>query len=144
MRTLGHSQQAIVSSSYPHFLVNDSLTWTRYLENPLRPIKEVWYDIHVGGSMGLPAGAGELEARIAAGVSRKRIDVVAAVGQGYWIIEVKPFASTVALGQILTYARLFNEEFIVDGAVWPVIIADEVDEDLRFGFEQLGVVVILT
>lgn len=144
MAQLGNSQLPIVMPSYPHFLAADTDVWTRYLQDPLAPISEVWYDVHVGQAMRVLPDADPMTQRIAAGIGRKRIDVIAKVRQGFWVIEVKPIASMGALGQILTYTQLFINEYEVDGEVWPVIIADEVDEDLRLQFDFMSVVVILT
>jgi len=101
-------------------MAEDVAVWTRYLKSPVAPIKEVWYDVHVGGPWTLPADASDMDRRIAAGISRKRIDVVARVGGGYWVIEVKPFANMMSLGQVLTYHRLFIAEYKMHGEVWPV------------------------
>jgi len=89
-------------------MVEDTFVWTKFLESKFIEIKEVWYDVHVGMPVFTEAGADEMDKRIAAGVTRKRIDVVAAVAGGLWIIEIKPYASMYAVGQVLTYVRLFN------------------------------------
>ena len=143
MSVLGKSQSPVVMPSYPHFLAADTDVWTRYLGNPIVPIKEVWYDVHVGGAVKLLPGADEMDKRIAAGVTRKRIDVVAKVGAGFWIIEVKPVAGMTAIGQIIIYTRLFVQEFQVTGEVFPVIVADQVDQDVAPEIDSLGVVVIV-
>jgi len=128
--------------SYPHMLTEDTEVWSKYLADPVHPIKEVWYDVHVGQGMLLPVGAPDIDKRIARGISRKRIDVVARVGGGLWVVEIKPFASMLALGQILSYTRLFIEEYRPDEEVRPVIVCDAIDGDLLDEFEALGVVVI--
>lgn len=144
MSVLGTSQKPVIMNTYPHFLAADTDVWTRYLSDPVVPIKEVWYDVRVGAPVELAAGADDMTRRIAAGLTRKRIDVVAKVGSGFWIIEVKPIAGLMALGQILIYTRLFAAEFLVDGEIFPVIVADQVDEDVRPFLDSMGVVVILT
>lgn len=124
-------------------LAEDIAVWSKYLADPVVPIKELWYDVHVGQGMLLPVGASNLDKRIAAGVSRKRIDVVCSVGGGFWVVEIKPFANMLALGQVLSYTRLFVAEYRVDGEVWPVIVCDSVDEDLLEEFDGYGVGVIV-
>lgn len=128
--------------TYPHLLAEDTEIWSAYLADPVAPIKEVWYDVHVGQAMPLPVGAGDIDKRIAAGVSRKRIDVVCHVGGGYWVVELKPFGSMLALGQVISYTRLFIRDYEPDGEVWPVVICSEVDADLIDDFEAQGVVLI--
>lgn len=132
----------MVMPHYPHMLAEDTDVWTDYLKAPIAPIKEVWYDLHVGEPVALPGGATEMDRRIAAGVSRKRIDVVCRVGGGFWVVEVKPFAGMLAMGQVLGYARLFAAEYRPDGEVWPVIICRDADPDLLSEYDEFGIGVI--
>ncbi len=142
MAVLGLGQKPIVMPSYPHMLSEDTAVWSKYLASPVAPLLEVWYDVHVGRAVPLPAGSSDMERRIAAGITRKRIDVVARVAAGLWVIELKPFASMQALGQILSYHRLFVDEYRPAGEVRAVIICSHVDDDLLAEFEGLGLVVI--
>ncbi len=142
MSALGVGQKPIVMPSYPHMMAMDVDVWSRYLADPVAPIKEVWYDVHVGGAVEVPGGPESLEGRIAAGITRKRIDVVAAVGGGYWVVEVKPFASMLALGQVVSYHRLFVLEYRPDGETSPVIVCENADPDLLDEFEAAGVLVV--
>jgi len=124
-------------------LAEDTAVWSKYLQSPLVLIKELWYDVHVGKGIRPEPGASDMEKRIAAGISRKRIDVVCAVGGGYWVVEVKPRANMVAFGQVLAYTRLFELDYSPRGEVWPVIVCDSADDDLVNQFDELGVAVIV-
>jgi len=128
---------------YPHMLSEDTAVWTKFLESGFIAVKEVWYDVHIG----LPVVDGDdsdpLTNRIARGLTRKRIDVVAAVGGGFWIIEIKPYVNMYAVGQVLTYTRLFRKEYAVPGPVVSVLLADGYDEDLLDEFEEFGILVIV-
>jgi hypothetical protein len=123
-------------------LSEDTEVWTRYLKDPISPISEVWYDIHVGGGIKVDNNADEITHKIANGVGRKRIDVVARVGGGYWVIELKPYGSMQAVGQIISYVRLFTKEYEVNGEIWPVIICNDFDTDLVDEFEEFGIIVV--
>ncbi|MBA7592029.1 hypothetical protein ES708_34201 [subsurface metagenome] len=125
----------VVMPSYPHMLAEDTDVWTRYLKAPITPIKEVWYDVHVGLPVSLPVGADDVTRRVAAGVTRKRIDVVCKVGAGYWVVEVKPVANMTALGQIICYYRLLVTEYELEGAAWPVVVCSAFDLDLVDEYE---------
>lgn len=142
MAGLGKSQKPIIMPHYPHMLSEDIAVWSKYLESPIAALSEVWYDVHVGKAVPLPAGSSDLERRIASGITRKRIDVVARVGPGLWVIELKPFGGMQALGQVLSYHRLFVKEYRPEVEVLPVLICSEVDEDLLDQFEVRGVWVI--
>ncbi len=143
MARLPVGQKPIVMPHYPHMMAEDIAVWSKYLADPISPIKQVWYDLHVGRPVAVPAAGGEMLQKISAGLTRKRIDAVAQVGGGYWVIEIKPFASMLALGQVISYTRLFIEEYRPDGETWPVIVCDVADEDLLAGYDALGVAVIV-
>lgn len=142
MAGLGKSQKPIIMPHYPHMLSEDTAVWSKYLAAPIAAIQEVWYDVHVGKAVPLPAGSSDLERRIASGITRKRIDVVARVGSALWVVELKPFGGMQALGQVLSYTRLFVKEYWPACEVLPVLICSEVDEDLLDQFEVRGVMVI--
>lgn len=142
MVDLGLGRKAIVAPHYPHFLAEDTQVWTKFLRTDAHRIKEVWYDVRVGMPVFLGMAASDVEKRIAAGLTRKRIDAVCQVGGGFWVVEVKPYASMLAIGQVLTYVRLFSAEYTVYGEVIPVIVCDNYDEDLVDEFDELGVLVL--
>jgi len=128
--------------AYPHMLGEDTAVWTRFLESGDIEVKEVWYDVHVGAVVKGDWADDSMPARIAAGITRKRIDVVALVDGRYWIIEVKPIAMHFAIGQVLAYESLFITEYEQALETWPVIVCDTVDEDVIPLCESLGVVVV--
>lgn len=140
---VGKSQKPIVMPHYPHMLAEDTEVWSKYLAKPVAAIKEVWYDVHVGLPVGGLAVGDALGARIASGITRKRIDAVCRVDSVLWVVEIKPFASMLALGQVLSYTRLFIEEFRPTEDVASVIVCDAVDDDLLDEFEALEVMVIV-
>lgn len=123
-------------------LGEDTAVWTRFLASGDIKVDEVWYDVHVGLPVLLPVGSDSIIKRIADGITRKRIDVVAIVDSVYWIIEIKPVATMFAMGQVLVYERLFESEFQPDLEAWPVLVCDTVDEDVIPECERLGVVVV--
>lgn len=142
MDVLGTGQQPVIMPHYPHMMQEDTDVWTKFLQSGFTKIKKVWYDVKIGNPVYIKPDATEMERQIAAGLTRKRIDVVAQVGGGYWIIEVKPCANMYAVGQVITYVRLFNRTYKVDGEVIPVIICHDFDEDLEDQFDEMGVLVI--
>ena len=140
---LGPGRKPLLRPHYPHMLAEDNAVWTKFLQTNSERLKEVWYDVRVGQPVLLAPGASEMERKIAAGLTRKRIDVVCSVEDGYWVVEVKPYASMLAVGQVTTYARLFALEYTVPGPVIPVIVCDDIDVDLVDEFDELGVLVLV-
>lgn len=143
MADLGQGTKPILRPHYPHMLHEDNSVWHKFLKTDAHRLKEVWYDVRVGQAVFLPVGASDMERRIAAGLTRKRIDVVCSVAGGIWVVEVKPYASMLAVGQVISYVRLFEIEYTVPGQVVPVIVCDSYDMDLLDEFDELGVLVLM-
>lgn len=142
MSELGLGRKPEVRSRYPHMLPEDAIVWSGFIESGFGEIREVWYDVHVGTAVIAPVALGEAMQRVADAVTRKRIDVVGRVGGGFWVIEVKPICGMKALGQAVTYRRLFNEEFGDGSDIVGVVICFQVEGDVIETAEELGVLVI--
>ena len=130
-----------VQVRYPHMMPEDTIIWTKFLQSRAMLIDEVWYDVRVGSGVPLDSGQPDWLKRMADYTYRKRIDVVARRGRDYWIIEAKPGAGIVALGQALYYANAFKFENRIPGNVIPSVITDVVDPDVAPMFDAYGVVV---
>lgn len=128
---------------YPHMMREDTAVWTRFLQMGSVSIKEVWYDVHCGQAVFLRDSATQMEQRIADGVTRKRIDVVASVDGGLWVIEIKPYGNMFAIGQILTYVKLLKQEYIVPDIVLPVIICNNIDPDILDEIDDFGILAVM-
>ena len=127
---------------YPHMMTEDTEVWTKFLKAGTAKITRVWYDVRVGSTVLQGPEVSELEMRIAAGLTRKRIDAVAEVEGNTWVVEVKPYVTMYALGQILTYVRLFEQEYSYPGQLTAVLLCDDYDIDLLEEFEEFGILVI--
>ena len=144
MANLRPGQKPLVLPYYPHMLFEDVEVWTRFLQSDRGRILEVWYDVHVGQPVAVPEGSPEYMKLVALGVTRKRIDVVCRVAEGFWVVEVKPYANALALGQVLNYTRLFGIEYPAAVPARPVIVCDIADDDLRGDFSGRGVTLFET
>ncbi|GAI16066.1 unnamed protein product [marine sediment metagenome] len=142
MAVLGPGRKPVIRPHYPHMLQEDNAVWGRFLTTDAYRIKEVWYDVRVGQPVLLAVGASDMERRIAAGLTRKRIDCVCRVGEGFWVVEVKPYASMLAVGQVISYVRLFEIEYPDAIPAIPVIVCDTLDADLIDEFDELDVLVL--
>lgn len=142
MASWGTGEITVVRNRYPHMMKEDSVVWSRFLEGRAAWLQEVWYDVHVGVPVEAPGYLGEMGRRVAAGLTMKRIDVVARTRLGLWVVEVKPYCSMLAVGQVLTYARAFVVQYGYGDGVWPVVVCDEWDDDVEGLCEALGVMVI--
>ena len=68
--------------------------------------------------------------RLAEGTGCKRIDVVADTGSEISVIEVKPYANYVALGQVLGYLDLLHHQVHPRPPARPMIVAANADPDI--------------
>lgn len=77
-------------------------------------------------------------------IHRKRIDLIFKTGAALHLVEVKPHASYVALGQVLMYAALWK----LDNPELPFaqvsILTDQPDRDLPRVIPQFGVTLLQT
>ena len=131
--------RAEVANSYPHMLAGDTRIWSAFLDDPPIAITDVEYDVRVGA---VPFDISELteqEQKIARGLWRKRIDVIAETAHEVYVIEVKPVASVMALGQVIVYMELVAEEFESDKDVVGAIVAGEADPDIVRLAELYGI-----
>lgn len=139
MVSLGPSEKPILKTRYLHLMPEDTLIWRRFIRNGQFLPDEVWYDIRVGGGIELPSGQPEWMQRFAEYSYRKRIDIVGRKGRDYYIIECKPGAGIVALGQVIYYSLAFLAEIKPPGEVIPAVITDRVDPDVLPIFNDLEI-----
>lgn len=138
-RGMGDHRLPTIMPNYPHMMAEDRDIWTAFLEGAEYDIEKVWYDVHCGLGMPVPGGAASMEYKIAQGVTRKRIDVICTVKNEIWIIEIKPHANMGALGQIITYEKLFREEYSTPYKIIPTILCWTLDPDISEILSKIGV-----
>lgn len=141
-QTLPPGESAIVRHAYPHMMRLDALVWTQFLKDDRYNISEVWYDVKVGAPIEIPPGSTTQEVAIAEGTGCKRIDAIAHMENDLWVIEIKPYANYVPLGQVLAYVDLFREKYATSLFVRPVIVCASQDPDLMRMFTKHKVKII--
>jgi hypothetical protein len=98
-----------IQSHYPHMKPADVLIWEAFIRGNPGFFDSVDYDVPVGeGAPFLPESeeAFVSDYRL---LTQKKIDVVGYRDNEVWLIEVKPNAGSKALGQILTYEKLYSK-----------------------------------
>jgi len=134
-------EKPVVKVRYPHMMPEDTAIWRRFVKNGLYLPDKVWYDVHVGMPIDV---SGEKEPWVQQYIdkaTKKRIDVVGRTGQNWIIIEVKPRAGIVALGQAIFYTWAFLREVEILGEIQGAVVTDSADPDLVPLFDELGIVV---
>ena len=97
------------------------------------------YDIKVGTGTTPEPGTPENYARMQQVLSKYRIDVVGHKNGRREIMEVKPEASTVAVGQIITYVDLFKRDFAPTEPITGVIVTDREVGDMKYLTSKFGI-----
>jgi len=119
-------------SHYPHMFPLDIEIWERFLDKHGSIYTGFDYDVKVGlGAPPLP-DMSENFARMQDTLSKFRIDVVGYDSSFIYIIEVKPEASTVAIGQIVSYLNLYERDFSPTLPLRGVIVTDRELPDIRY------------
>ncbi len=117
---------------YPHMFPGDIAIWERFLEKHAEEYTGFSYDIKVGKGAKLPSSTPEEYARMADILSKYRIDVVGFKPGLIEIIEVKPEASTVAIGQVMSYVELYKRDFKPTLPVIGAIVTDRFIPDINY------------
>ena len=122
---------------YPHLLAEDVVLWNRFIEQHPNRFDYCDYDVHVGDGTKLPDDYEPNYKKMAKELSQFRIDAVGWKGNLPTIIEIKPRASTTAIGQIIVYRTLFKKDFPQYPSINSMIITDwEHEEIFSIAFEN--------
>ena len=132
-------QLPVIRSKYTHMMIEDSIVWVAYLKTIKHDILKVWYDVHVGQPMPSPYTDEENYKKMVNAISRKRIDVVVETTKNILVVEIKPYGNMVALGQALTYTRLFKKEYTAKKTIKPAICCSQVDRDILDDIELYNI-----
>ena len=123
---------------YPHMFPLDIAIWERFLDEHGSDFTGFDYDTKVGSGTKSPDDFGDNYRRMQEILSKYRIDVVGYKSDAIWIIETKPEAGTVAIGQVETYTRLYTRDFKPSKKVVGCIVTDRELPDMRYLCQQKG------
>lgn len=126
----------------PHMASHDLEIWIRYREKHAHEFIGFYFDAACGTPAEVPPGTPENLARDWIRITSKRIDVIGIKTNEIWIIEVRPDASSGALGTILTYFECARKEPPDSRLIVPVIISDRFDPDIIENAKSFGIILI--
>jgi hypothetical protein len=124
---------------YPHMFPLDIAIWERFIDIHGSEFAGFDYDVKVGSGTEPPAGVGDNYARMQTILSKYRIDVVGHKGNELWIIEVKPEAGTVAIGQIEAYTNLYKRDYNPTKKIVGCIVTDRILPDMEYLTKLKGI-----
>lgn len=128
---------------YPHMKPRDVAIWERFIEALPNAYEECIYDQPLGNGETVPEGTDPEIAKDWKVLTQWKVDVVGYYNGSVDVIEVKPDAGISAIGQVKSYAYLFDQ---LDGdakPVRPVIVTDRERPDMRALCAEQGVTLIV-
>lgn len=130
-------------SWYPNMKELETNMWNRFIEKFQNEYDEVIYNLKLGEGADIPEGTEENLANGFKQLTQHKIDVVGFKGNLVDIIELKPYAGTSAIGQVIGYRDLYVKH--VDESANPslVIITDTLRPDTKTICEKQGIKLIV-
>jgi len=124
-------------------LKTDIPVWWRFVEQYELYIKEIYYDVEVGGIALTPEQQKDPIWRAWQRDVAKRIDALCVTDRGLWIVEVSKIPSIRALGQLLLYKELWREDPKLPGPVELLLVCEDIDADMLSPLAKAGIKPIL-
>jgi len=128
---MGNGEQEIIRIKYPHMVPNEVRIWKLFLKKHGSVFDNYRYDMHVGKGIGKVPGYDKTMQDMAIRLTQKRIDVVAYRGQAAYIIEIKERAGLSAIGQLIAYKKLYEDQYGINKIKGLAIVATSADQDIR-------------
>lgn len=137
--TLGPKYSVDWRGKPPHMLAPDIPVWYRFLKEWGDHFIALYYDCLLGGPEMTPDEEKDPMKRMWRALTCKRADVIAETKNEVWIIEVSAYPGMRALGQLLTYHTLWLEDPKIDKPAKMILVADQIDPDVRLSYGPYGV-----
>ena len=128
---------------YPNLREGETFIWDRFLVAFPDAYDEVIYNLHLGKGAEIPAGTEENIARDFKLLTQYKIDVVGFNKNQIDIIEIKPYAGASAIGQVISYQKLYIEHIDPNARPNLVIITDQMRPDTELLAKQLNIKIII-
>ncbi len=130
-------------TKYPHLKPEDVAVWERFITQHAGFFESVDYDFKVGEGAPQAPTLPENIARDGKILTQKKVDAIGYIEKIVYIVELKPIADMRALGQILSYHKLYTKFEAAEGVVLKLVIAGEMERELDEVFADNGVEVII-
>jgi len=124
---------------YPGMRPKDEVIWDKFIQQMPNAFDSVFYNVPVGNPAKNSLEYAEMKFNGGYGVTQWRIDVLGIKDAKQYIIEVKPYADTHAVGEVLSYRALLIGEGKIRNDAIPLIITDNASEILIQACGMLGV-----
>jgi len=120
----------------------DAALWDRYIRTNPFPEAKLIYDLHVGTPCPITDKLPPNYKKMILTLSTLRIDVVALMPTETVVIEVKPYAGPLAIGQVWSYAQLTARDYPQFPKPVPMILTDKAPPDTQWLCDRLQILLI--
>jgi len=127
----------------PHMLPPDIPVWWRFLEKWGHEIQKLYYDCLLGGPFLTEEEEKDPIKKSWRYVNSKRPDAIAETEKEVWIIEVAANPGLRAMGQLIAYQTLWQEDPKIEKIDRPVLIVETLDTDLGAAAAKLGALIFV-
>jgi len=128
---------------YGNMSRRDLPIWLRFVEQYHQRLQRVAYNVAFGGQIPDDPGATEDQLLGYQWSTAFKVDVLADVGDEWWLIEVKPSPDLGAVGQVIGYYLLQEREQFTERIVIPTIVTDFMVPDVAYVAQAMNVQVFL-
>lgn len=141
-RPIGEKVKYEKRASYPHLKPDEVEIWERFIEQYPAAFEEVQYDVMVGTPPPFDTTVNPETGADVTALYLKRIDAVGWKDGKPYIVEIKPRATTSALGQARAYARLYNRDVTPPQINGVIIVTDEILPDMALLAKEEGIILV--
>ena len=128
---------------YPHMGKEDTAIWERFIEQNPQAFPMVAYDVAVGTGSELDTVVNQKTGGDVNRLYQRKIDALGETPTEFILIEVKPNASTSAIGQVQGYVELFKRDYQPAKAVRAMILTDRLLPEMEFLTRTAGVTIMI-
>ncbi len=122
---------------------NDREIWAYFQEQFAAEFQSFYFNVGVGVATMWSEELDEEMTRMVEWISRRRIDVVGEKADAWWLIELRINAGPGAIGSILTYKTLWEDDPPDQRPVVPVIVTNTQDANLQRVCDRFGITMIV-
>lgn len=137
--TLGQRYPVYWGGYPPHMSPEDLVLWKTYRQNIETGAVSLYFDVGLGGQTDIPPGTSPEMAIMWLRNTQKRIDVLIETSQDWIITELRHNATSSAVGRLLQYRELWNEDPPDSKPVRLRLVTDMGDSDLQKLCERVGI-----
>jgi len=113
----------------PHMAPLDLPIWRRYLTQPHPTWIRAYFDAALGQGADVPVGGDAAAETMWTRITRKRTDVIIETVTGWIIIEIRHNAGLSAIGTILGYQALWNQDPVDQRPLEILVVTNLADRD---------------